>query len=218
MTVGIGLSDGSTSTASVAWDGGSPVYNSTTAGTYGFIGTLTISSSTTNTGNLTAAVNVLVAAPVIATSTSTSTPEDNGPTVGGSVGVSAGYAVAPGLSIGTGAVTTGDVLGASTTCGVYLENYLARGMKNDSGDVKKLQSFLNQDLSLTIPMTGYFGSTTFSGVKQFQTKYASDILDPWTALDPAHPMTANGNVYKLTLWKINDLVCPTLGLDVPMIP
>ncbi len=75
-TVGIGLSNGSNASTAVAWNGGTPIYDGNTSGTYAFLGTLTVPSNNTNTGNLTAAVNVIVAAPIIMTPTSTpsSTP------------------------------------------------------------------------------------------------------------------------------------------------
>ena len=64
-TVGVTLSDGTTTDLAVTWDDGTPDYNGSTAGTYAFSGTLTLPSGVTNPDNLTALVNVIVAAPVM---------------------------------------------------------------------------------------------------------------------------------------------------------
>lgn len=61
-TAGVTLSDASTATLAVTWDAGTPTYDGATAGTYAFVGTLTLSGGVTNPGSLTAAVNVIVAA------------------------------------------------------------------------------------------------------------------------------------------------------------
>ncbi len=55
------MSDSSTQSIAVTWDGGTPTYDSSTAGTYVFSGTLTLPNNITNTNNLTASVNVVVA-------------------------------------------------------------------------------------------------------------------------------------------------------------
>ncbi len=62
--VGATLSDTSTSTLAVTWDGGTPSYSTTVAGTYTFTGSLTLPSGVTNPNNLTAKVNVIVAPPI----------------------------------------------------------------------------------------------------------------------------------------------------------
>lgn len=55
------LSDSTTPSYEVTWDGGSPTYDSTTAGTYVFTGTLTLPDGVFNPGGVTANVNVIVA-------------------------------------------------------------------------------------------------------------------------------------------------------------
>lgn len=55
------LSDSTTPSYEVTWNGNSPTYNSTTAGTYVFTGTLTMPGGVTNPANRTASVNVIVA-------------------------------------------------------------------------------------------------------------------------------------------------------------
>ena len=106
---------------------------------------------------------------------------------------------------------TPSVAGASTMC-PFLEDYMQIGWENDSFEVMKLQIFLNvfKDLfgGTTNPVTGVFGAITDSNVKAFQEQYHSEILNPWfdQGIVPHHEPT--GFVYKTTLWKINDIVCP----------
>jgi uncharacterized repeat protein (TIGR01451 family) len=114
--------------------------------------------------------------------------------------------------------TTGQVLGASIDCGVYLNKYLKHGKNNNIGQVVKLQEFLDGNLGLNLPATGFFGQKTFTAVEQFQTKYSSDVLAPWTAAGLASNNNPSGYVYKLTQWKINSLACPALDLPQPHIP
>ncbi|MDD3940808.1 MAG: peptidoglycan-binding domain-containing protein, partial [Candidatus Pacebacteria bacterium] len=81
---------------------------------------------------------------------------------------------------------------------------------NDVNQVKLWQAFLNADLGLNIPITGFFGQQTFEATKAFQKKYASEILTPWDIQD------ATGYFYKSTQYKANNLLsCSgmTLTLD-----
>jgi YDG domain/Putative peptidoglycan binding domain len=57
---------------------------------------------------------------------------------------------------------------ATSTCADLITATLRRGSKGD--EVKKLQVFLNKELSLSIPVTGVFGGQTFEAVKLFQTR------------------------------------------------
>lgn len=115
----------------------------------------------------------------------------------------------------------GSVLGASTdSCDALLMTYLSEGTTNSADEVTKLQGFLNENLGITLPVTGIFGSQTNAAVRQFQTKYWEDILKPWFAV-PGSGITSkdtpSGYVYKTTKWKINDLYCP--GSEaLPQIP
>lgn len=90
-TADVVLSDASTAALPVVWDGGTPAYDSATANTYAFVGTLTLPGGITNPSNLTASVNVIVAAPV---GTSVTTIDATGittseATLNGSVGATA---------------------------------------------------------------------------------------------------------------------------------
>ena len=60
-TISVTLSDGIAANPNVTWDAGTPAFNANTAGTYVFSGTPALTSSITNTQNLTATVNVIVA-------------------------------------------------------------------------------------------------------------------------------------------------------------
>ncbi|KZL89743.1 cell wall-binding repeat-containing protein [Clostridium magnum] len=60
QNVGIGLNDGSTTSAAVTWDGGNPVYNGSIAGTYLFTGNLTLPQGIINPDNKQASVKVVV--------------------------------------------------------------------------------------------------------------------------------------------------------------
>jgi uncharacterized repeat protein (TIGR01451 family) len=107
----------------------------------------------------------------------------------------------------------GQVLGTTATisepevpntgaCAVFLTSYLARGLRNNSGDVSKLQSFLNQQLGANIPVTGTFGPLTQKQVKNYQSR---------TGIKPA-----SGAVYALTQQSINTTMCG--GAYVPPQP
>ncbi|MCB8818799.1 Ig-like domain-containing protein, partial [Desulfosporosinus shakirovi] len=59
-TVIISLNNGSTTSAAISWDGGTPAYDGNTSGTYKFTGMLTLPSGVSNPDNYTATVNVIV--------------------------------------------------------------------------------------------------------------------------------------------------------------
>ncbi|MBU6501038.1 MAG: DUF11 domain-containing protein [Patescibacteria group bacterium] len=117
-----------------------------------------------------------------------------------------------------GASTTGEVLGASTSCGYTIGSYMKYGAKNNVDDVKVLQAFLNQELGINLPITGFFGKQTREAVKQFQLKYATDILVPWVAYGLPNAQTPTGYVYKTTKRWVNLLGCSTLDIPMPQLP
>src|SRR3989339_353389 len=82
-------------------------------------------------------------------------------------------------------------------------NSLFRDSKgNDREEVKKLQSFLSgYEVYKDFPATGYYGVLTRGAVKQFQEKYATDILAPWDLTE------GTGWVLQTTLDKVNQLYC-----------
>jgi peptidoglycan hydrolase-like protein with peptidoglycan-binding domain len=104
------------------------------------------------------------------------------------------------------------------SCGIILTSYLRQHQQNPVDQVKVLQAFLNNELGLAIPVTGYFGPLTESAVNQFQLKYHGDVLLPWVPYGLPNEMTPTGYVYKTTQWKINMIACPDLNLPVPQLP
>lgn len=110
----------------------------------------------------------------------------------------------------------GQVLGAATStlpvlvnddlqkkdsaCSAYLSTFLARGRKNNTSEVVKLQQFLNTNIEAGLPETGVFGPLTQAKVKVFQVKMG---IKP-----------TSGHVYTLTKSAINEMIC---GGDVPVL-
>lgn len=129
---------------------------------------------------------------------------------GGSNSVTSGggYFVGGGSGSGAGS-PAGKVLGASTSCGIYMTKFTRNGYRNDVDTVKKLQSFLNSYLGVSIPVTGYFGPLTEKYVKQLQLKHKDVMLAPWSVSTPT------GISYLTTVTGINNIVCPDLHLIVP---
>ncbi|MEI7513403.1 MAG: HYR domain-containing protein [bacterium] len=162
--------------------------------------------------------------------TSTANPRIDSNVVG-NITVTANFAANQTISSGGGGgssgghrrpvatTTTGQVLGASTelpsSCGLFISSYLKRGKANIKSDVVKLQQFLNEELGKNIPLTGFFGPITEAAVKEFQLKYADDVLEPWVEAGLHNSKNvATGYVYKTTQRKINLLKC--LSLIIPM--
>jgi peptidoglycan hydrolase-like protein with peptidoglycan-binding domain len=109
--------------------------------------------------------------------------------------------------------SNGQVLGASTGCGVYLDlgtDFLMRGKYNDPQKVILLKKFLNKELGISLQINGYFGPLTEKAVKDFQLKYKDKVLAPWGIEEPT------GIVYLTTLSTINFLQCPALGYTLPI--
>jgi uncharacterized repeat protein (TIGR01451 family) len=125
--------------------------------------------------------------------------------------------VAGGGQVLGASTSTGQVLGAS--CGLYLTSYIHpnRQNLNDSTEVKKLQTFLNQNLGINLPVTGYYGSSTIAAVDQFQVKYHNEVLTPWVSLGLPTPFTPTNYVYQSTQRWINLIMCPSLNLPLPVL-
>ena len=107
------------------------------------------------------------------------------------------------------------MLGTSTSCGLYLNDYIHLGWANNPSEVVKLQTFLNENLGANLPVTGVYGQADFNAVTQFQTKYSSQVLAPWVPLGLPSNMTPTGFVYQTTRWWINRLHCASLDLPMP---
>ena len=101
----------------------------------------------------------------------------------------------------------GQVLGATTQCGLWLNDYMQKATKNDTYQVLKLQVFLTLQGYAT-PLTGIFDDTTEANVKLFQAKYADTVIKPWFEKGIVPHNRPTGFVYKTTRWQINDIMCP----------
>jgi hypothetical protein len=87
-------------------------------------------------------------------------------------------------------------------CKDYLTKYITLGADNDPAEVSKLQTFLRDYEGFSNQLvTGFYGQMTYDNVKQFQQKYASDILAPWGFTE------STGMVQRTTIKKINELYC-----------
>ncbi len=114
-----------------------------------------------------------------------------------------------GSSRRTGSSVAGQVLGAETSCGIYLDKYLKMGLKNDVEAVKKVQKFLNDFFKAGLVVDGVFGPLTDKHVRAFQLSHKTKILDPWGLKGPT------GIVYLTTQTEINNIICPPLDLPIP---
>ena len=114
-------------------------------------------------------------------------------------------------------LTGGKVLGESTSCGTYLNDYIHIGWANNPSEVMKLQAFLNENLGTTLPLTGVYGKADFDAVEQFQVKYNGPVLVPWLPLGLPSPTTPTGFVYQTTRRWINMLHCSLLDLPIPVL-
>ena len=115
------------------------------------------------------------------------------------------------LGIATTTVPVTNVTSPIGACsGTVFSQILRPGNGNNALEVQKLQTFLNRQLGTALPVTGFFGPMTTVAVKQFQIRYASDILAPAGLTVPS------GFVGTMTLNKMNALGCGTT--TVPVVP
>ncbi|MGD9580969.1 MAG: peptidoglycan-binding protein, partial [Vampirovibrionia bacterium] len=104
----------------------------------------------------------------------------------------------------------GQVLGAETTCGIYVDKFLKKGLKgNDKDAVMKVQQFLNDYMKSGLKVDGIFGTQTEIALKAFQIKHADKILTPWGLKGPT------GIFYLTTQTEVNNIMCPELNLPIP---
>lgn len=142
--------------------------------------------------------------------------EDNNTTPTGGGGGGSGGGGVPGVPF-VAQPTTGKVLGATTSCGPYLNEYLKKGGKNNIDEVKKLQQFLNDYLKLDpkLPVNGIFGVQTYKAVIKFQEKEKDMVLSPWIGVTLKDAKKGTGWVFKTTVTRINNIMCPELNLPIP---
>ncbi len=118
------------------------------------------------------------------------TPVVSGGGGGGAV-VSYGGGVYTNTSIAT--TTSATTTAINTSCAPYFVKYMRIYAKNDTAEVKKLQSFLDQYEGEKLPVTGRFITMTDAAVKRFQTKYG---ITP-----------RSGYVMVKTTAKLNEIYC-----------
>jgi len=92
-------------------------------------------------------------------------------------------------------------LATSTECTPYLNSFLKYDQTNNVEDVRRLQTFLSEQNSLSTPITGYFDQNTAEAVKAFQLEHREHILSPWGLTQPT------GHVYYTTRKTINEIKC-----------
>jgi hypothetical protein len=83
--------------------------------------------------------------------------------------------------------------GKILNCSAFKSSLNLNSPKNNKEEVKLWQAFLNKEINANLPITGYYGKLTFSAIKKFQNKYATEILKPLNIKSPT------GNVYKSTI-------------------
>lgn len=96
-----------------------------------------------------------------------------------------------------------------TSCAPYLTSYIQFGSKNNSEDVKKLQTFLNTYEGAQLIVDGVYKQVDVDAVKVFQEKHR-DVLSFWNLKKPT------GYVYVATQKAINRIYCEkTKGFACP---
>jgi hypothetical protein len=104
----------------------------------------------------------------------------------------------------------GEVLGEATTCGIYVDKYMRKGLtNNDPVAVKKVQIFLNDYMGSGLVVDGVFGTKTDAAVRAFQVKQFGKVLAPW-GLE-----SSTGIFYLTTQTEVNNIMCPPLNLPIP---
>lgn len=150
--------------------------------------------------------------------------EENGTTtttivtaIPGPTGSSIGGQFAPpeGIVLGESVTRGEEGIVAGAYCEPYLYEYIKYGADNNPVEVKKLQSFLNEYLGISLALSGVYDEQTYNAVKQFQLLMKYDILAPWVdnGCLPAEDI-ATGYVYRTTKWAINNMFCPTPRPDI----
>jgi hypothetical protein len=88
-------------------------------------------------------------------------------------------------------------------CDMYLTAFIRYGADNDEEQVKRLQRVLRDNEGAPVEENGTYDLPTLEAVRALQTKYASEILDPWGVEE------STGYVYLTTRKKVNEIYCST---------
>jgi hypothetical protein len=95
-----------------------------------------------------------------------------------------------------------------TICPHFTQYLKLNSKVNDTNEAMRWQEFLNQEVNAELVVDGKFGPLSFQAVKNFQAKYAADILEPWGIFQPT------GFIYKTTRAKANNLFGCSEGVIV----
>ena len=106
--------------------------------------------------------------------------------------------------------------GATLSCAPYMIGFAGLGKVNDEAEVKKLQSFLNEFMGESLPVTGVFGPMTHAAVMRLQAKYSAEILKPWDTAGLSVNLQPTGYAYIMTRWFVNTQVCKLYGTVIPL--
>lgn len=101
----------------------------------------------------------------------------------------------------TEATSVESTLDVVASCDMYLTTFIKPGANNDSEQVTRLQSLLNESEGANLTVNGTYDAATIAAVHAFQTKYAGDILTPWGVTK------STGFVYLTTRKKVNEVYC-----------
>lgn len=94
----------------------------------------------------------------------------------------------------------------------YFIGFAKKGWNNNREEVRKIQTFLNQNTNAEIVEDGIFGIKTEKAVKDFQQKYFMQIIAPW--IDVTGLQKPSGWWFKTTAaWANSLLGCPTVVSD-----
>ena len=137
---------------------------------------------------------------------SAGTPTPSPSTNGGNTNTGNGSGAVGGVENKGNTVSSSSSGGGSTFYNVgysgcaFSSGYIEIGTAG--AEVTKLQNFLKGQ-GFSVVVTGSYDAQTVEAVKNFQSKYSSDILAPWGITNPT------GYVYITTSKKINQISCST---------
>ncbi len=86
-------------------------------------------------------------------------------------------------------------------CDDILSKAISLWGNNNEGEVRRLETFLNESEWESLDVDGRYGQDDFDAVKRFQVKHRAEILDPWDISNPT------GYVFTTTIKKINEIHC-----------
>ncbi len=90
--------------------------------------------------------------------------------------------------------------GSPKACPAFSTDAQYDSQANDRAEVRLWQAFFNKELGTSLELSGYFGSGTLQAAKDFQTRYATEILAP------GNLTKATGTIYGYTRAKANALL------------